>query len=162
MTRFPFLSRIPGYSCCTCHPKQSYSNCTGIYINNGVFLLIRAFDDYCRYDVIIIAFSSFFFVFFYQALPASNQDVDLLDISSSVPACSSPLLFADVLPATRVSNSVSLASPVHAGPPGPPPQVPPSPGVSRTTSASLNQILQDLDLLDLGRSTECVISSSFW
>ncbi|XP_056890575.1 ADP-ribosylation factor-binding protein GGA3a isoform X2 [Takifugu flavidus] len=72
-----------------------------------------------------------------QALPASNQDVDLLDLSSSVPACSSPLLFADV----------------HAGPPVPPPQLFSSPGVSHTTSASLNQILQDLDLLDLGSST---------
>ncbi|TNM86204.1 hypothetical protein fugu_008475 [Takifugu bimaculatus] len=72
-----------------------------------------------------------------QALPASNQDVDLLDLSSSVPACSSPLLFADV----------------HAGPPVPPPQLFSSPGVSHTTSASLNQMLQDLDLLDLGSST---------
>eukprot|EP00066_Takifugu_rubripes_P021401 XP_011610667.1 PREDICTED: ADP-ribosylation factor-binding protein GGA3-like [Takifugu rubripes] len=132
-----------------------------------------------------------------QALPSSNQDVDLLDISSSVPACSSPLLFADVLPATRVDSaptpspwpglstpastlsasaasvssphpgssvlvttlppalprSVSLASPVHAGPPVPPPQLFSSPGVSHTTSASLNQMLQDLDLLDLGSST---------
>lgn len=142
--------------------------------------------------------NSFFFgcFFFNQALPASNQDVDLLDISSSVPACSSPFLFADVLPATRVDSaptptaatafpwpglstpestlssphprgsvlvaalpsapprSVSLASPGHAGPPVPPPQVLSPPGGSHTASASLNQILQDLDLLDLGRSTE--------
>uniref|UniRef100_A0A674NI46 Golgi associated, gamma adaptin ear containing, ARF binding protein 3a n=1 Tax=Takifugu rubripes TaxID=31033 RepID=A0A674NI46_TAKRU len=130
------------------------------------------------------------FIFFNQALPASNQDVDLLDISSSVPACSSPLLFADVLPATRVDSAptpspwpglstpastlsasaasvsslhpgISLASPVHAGPPVPPPQLFSSPGVSHTTSASLNQMLQDLDLLDLGSSTACVISCSF-
>lgn len=105
-------------------------------------------------------FNSFFFgcfFFLYQALPASNQDVDLLDISSSVPACSS----ASVLVPRALPPSVGPASPVHAGPPVPPPQVLSSPGVSHTTSASLNQILQDLDLLDLGSSPACVISSTY-
>lgn len=119
-------------------------------------------------------FCSFFVCFFYQTLPGSNQDVALFDISSfptpaptqSASAASASFphphgsALAATLPPAR-AHSFSLAAPVHAAPPVPPPQVFSSPGLSHTTSASLNEILQELDLLDLGSSTACVITCSF-
>ncbi|CAF91206.1 unnamed protein product, partial [Tetraodon nigroviridis] len=66
-----------------------------------------------------------------------------------------PSVPASTLP-PGLAPLVSLALPVYAATPGPLPQVFSSPGINRSCSASFNQSLRDLALLDLNSSTACV------